>query len=323
MACTMMHFLSLALIVSHSSAGHSVPVVGILSEPITTIDNETEYMIAASYVKWLEVSGARSIPIPYDATPMQVDDIFSQIDGVLFPGGGGKSLPIAARRIWQLANEVNAREGGSLPIWGICLGFEYLLMLASENDDILEGGFDAENISLPLHLYPRESSRSTLYAGIEDTVQTHNITLNNHAFGISPRRFGRNSKLTSMFRVTSFNRDRQGRYFVSTIESKNPKAFPYYGVQYHPEKNAFEYATYPGTDIPYEAIDHSPEGLMLTTHLGHFFAQLMRQSREARIVNPVSYPPVYSYDRKVGIKFQEFYIIPSAADIAKQGLLAA
>ena len=313
----------LVLIVSYSSAGHDVPVVGILSEPIITIDNATEYMIAASYVKWLEVSGARSIPIPYDATSTQVDDIFSQIDGVLFPGGGGKSLPIAARHIWQLANEQNAREGGSFPIWGTCLGFEYLLMLASENEGILEGGFDAENISLPLHLHPSASYRSKLYAGIEYTVQTNNITLNNHGFGISPHRFGRNSRLTSMFHVTSINRDRQGRHFVSTIEPKDPKATPYYGVQYHPEKNAFEYATYPGTDIPYEAIDHSPEGLMLTTHLGHFFVQLMRQSRKARIAHPISYPQVYSYERKLGMKFQEFYIIPSAVDGAKQDLLVA
>ena len=313
--------LILILIVSHSYAWHTTPVIGILSEPITTNDNETEYMIAASYVKWLEVSGARSIPIPYDATPMQVNDIFAQVDGVLFPGGGGKSMPIAARHIWRLAKKVNTKDRGFFPIWGTCLGFEYLLMLASENDDILEGGFDAENISLPLHLYPSASSGSMLYAGIEETVQTNNITLNNHMFGITPYRFARDSKLTSMFNVTSINKDRRGRYFVSTIEPKDPKANPYYGVQYHPEKNAFEYATYPGTDIPYEDIDHSPDGLILTTHLGNFFVQLARQSRKD--VRPMLYPPVYSYPRKVGIKFQEFYIVPRAADMGNDDVLVA
>ena len=313
----------LILIVSHSYAWHTTPVIGILSEPIIANDNETEYMIAASYVKWLEVSGARSIPIPYDATPMQVNAIFDQVDGVLFPGGGGKGMPIAARHIWRLAKNVNSRDRGFFPMWGTCLGFEYLLMLASENDDILEGGFDSENISLPLHLYPSASSRSTLYAGIEDTVQTNNITLNNHGFGITPHRFARDSKLASMFDITSINQDRGGRYFVSTIEPKDPKANPYYGVQYHPEKNAFEYATYPGTDIPYEDIDHSPEGLMLTTHLGHFFVQLARESRKAHDVRPMSYAPVYSYPRKVGVQFQEFYIVPSAADMAKEYLLVA
>jgi gamma-glutamyl hydrolase len=174
-----------------------------------------------------------------------------------------------------------------------------------------------------LHLYPSAPSRSMLYAGIESTVITYNITLNNHGFGITPHRFSRDSKLSSLFHVTSINQDRNGRYFVSTIEPKNPKANPYYGVQYHPEKNAFEYASYPGTDIPYEVIDHSPQGLMLTTHLGHFFVQLARQSRKSRDARPMLYPPVYSYARKVGVKFQEFYIIPSAADTSKEELLVA
>jgi Peptidase C26 len=90
------------------------PVVGILSEPMRTDQNTTEFVIAASYVKWLEVSGARSIPIPYDATRTQVEDMFHHhaIDGVLFPGGAGKRLPPAARHIWKLAQQVNAKQDG-------------------------------------------------------------------------------------------------------------------------------------------------------------------------------------------------------------------
>jgi hypothetical protein len=82
-----------------------------------------------------------------------------------------------------------------------------------------------------------------------------------------------------MFHVASTNHDRKGRSFVSTIEPKDPRTHPYDGVQYQPEKNGFEYATYPGTNIPYEAIDHSPEGMVLTTHLGRFFVHLMRTPR--------------------------------------------
>ena len=313
--------------------------MGILSEPFTTLENTTEFMIAASYVKWLEASGARSIPIPYDATQGQVDDIFAQIDGVLFPGGSGRFLPPAANHIWRLAQAENSKDGGFFPIWGTCMGFEYLLMLASGKDDILEGGFDAENISLPLQLLRHQSSTnnsSLLYRGMERLVQTNNITLNNHHFGITPHRFRRNTELTSMFDITSTNQDRQGRHFVSTIEPKDPNSNPYYGVQYHPEKNAFEYATYPGTDISYEAIDHSPEGLLLTTHLGRFFVNLTRVVVIVVVVNnaaaaqlrhrptATSYHPhpVYTYPRRVGVKFQEYYLIPSAADMFSEKQVA-
>jgi len=198
------------------------PVVGILSEPIQTDENTTEFVIAASYVKWLEVSGARSIPIPYDATARQVEDMFRHhaMDGVLFPGGAGKQLPVAARHIWKLAQQINAKQnddgedddGYLFPIWGTCLGFEYLLMLASDNDDILQGGFDSENISLPLQLLKwtpqqqqQQHNSSKLYRGLENMVQKQNITLNNHMYGITPARFQNDVKLTSRFHITSTN----------------------------------------------------------------------------------------------------------------------
>lgn len=133
------------------------------------------------------------------------------------------------------------------------------------------------------------------------------------------------------------NLDHTGRPFVS----HDPMTHPYYGVQYHPEKNAFEYATYPGTNIPYEAIDHSPEGMRLTTHLGRFFVDLMRTpKRKTTHTHSVAgttsttstssvrlrptkqttttttyYPPVYTYPHKVGIAFQEYYVIPSSATV--------
>ena len=45
-----------------------------------------------------------------------------------------------------------------------------------------------------------------------------------------------------MFHITSTNVDTQNRSFVSTIEAKD---YPFYGVQYHPEKNNFEYGFLP------------------------------------------------------------------------------
>ena len=41
-------------------------------------------------VKWLESAGAASIPIPYDSDEDLVNEIFSQINGILFPGGSSR-----------------------------------------------------------------------------------------------------------------------------------------------------------------------------------------------------------------------------------------
>lgn len=98
----------------------AVPVVGILSQPRSS-GNETYHYIAASYVKWIESSGAIAIPIPYDADETLTKEIFSQINGVLFPGGDAL-LPLSAKVMWELALESN-KCGEYFPVWGTCLGF--------------------------------------------------------------------------------------------------------------------------------------------------------------------------------------------------------
>lgn len=97
--------------------------------------------------------------------------------------------------------------------------------------------------------------------------------MNNHHLGLSLDTFASSPDLAAMFHVTSVNTDRQGRSFVSTIEPIYPDLHPFYGVQYHPEKNMFEYGTYPGTNMPYEAIHHDPDAIDFSLHLARFFCQ--------------------------------------------------
>ena len=44
--------------------------------------------IAASYVKYLEMAGARVVPIHYKSSSDQLAALFKKINGILFPGGG-------------------------------------------------------------------------------------------------------------------------------------------------------------------------------------------------------------------------------------------
>ncbi len=47
--------------------------------------------------------------------------------------------------------------------------------------------------------------------------------------------------------------------------------YPFYGVQYHPERNAFEW------DLP-EKLDHSADAVAAMQYLGKFFVNEARQS---------------------------------------------
>jgi gamma-glutamyl hydrolase len=44
--------------------------------------------IAASYVKYIEGAGGRVVAIPYRASHEVLQQLFSQINGLLLPGGG-------------------------------------------------------------------------------------------------------------------------------------------------------------------------------------------------------------------------------------------
>ena len=264
----------------------------------------------------------RSIVIPYDATPDQVDRIFPNINGVLFPGGAA-SVPPAAHRLWQLAEQSNA-NGVYFPIWGTCLGFEFLLMLGADRDHDLMEDFAAENVSLPLYFSYDEkdgengkgshhSPSSLLYdEGWQALLPHANITMNNHQFGLTPESFNKNDKLTRIFDATTISYDLDGKAFVSTIEPKDPDHHPYYGVQYHPEKAVFEYGTCPHTNLPLEATDHSVSAIRLALHLAEFFGNAVRKNQ--RDTNHTfrevdDYPFVYTYPRTTGVKFEEIYVI--------------
>lgn len=139
---------------SSSSSFPSSPVIGVLAQPFThnhhhnhetmlsiihanhlnrnsngnsTMEEEIDAQyIAASYIKWLEAGGARSIPIPYDAVDHDLlDDLFEQMHALFLPGGASE-LPYAVHYLLDKAVASN-RAGYFFPVWGTCLGFEFLV----------------------------------------------------------------------------------------------------------------------------------------------------------------------------------------------------
>ena len=220
------------------------PIIGLMSQPSSDSNADCGgncLYIAASYVKYLEASGARVVPINYYSTEEEIDELLPKLNGVFFPGGGA-SFPQAAQRIFD--NIVQFNENGDfMPLWGTCMGFQWLLISASRDQNILDpksGQMDSYNYSIPLD-FTTEAAPSKLFTHapqyIYKILETKNVTMNNHHYGIWTDHFKSTESLSSFFNVLSTNVDRNGDEFVSTIEAYK---YPIFGSQWHPEKNNFE-----------------------------------------------------------------------------------
>ena len=200
------------------------PIIAVMAQPL---GNATDYL-PASYVKWLELGGARVVPVMYEATDREVDAIFANTNGLLLIGGDAPVCS-AARRF--LANAVSAAKGGdAYPIWGTCDGFEWLMQIAANDDQVLDSPFDSENITLPLNL-TAAAATSTLLAdanvtpvvgapgarpivSVLDAAQAQAVNMHNHQQGIEPATFAA-SDASKVFKSLATNVDRKGRPFVS------------------------------------------------------------------------------------------------------------
>jgi len=199
-----------------------------------------------------------------------------------------------------------------------------MIQIGAGRDSILESNFDSWNITLPLEFTSTGAKDTQIFAdkSISDLAKSLPITLNNHGFGIEPDHFYADSNLNSMYTVTSINYDRRGRKFVSTIEgiadSQNLMSRPYYGVQWHPEKNNFEYGAAGDGDIPmqgdlpYISINHSDSAVRLSFETARFFVKKTRNSSH-RYKDLLELPLAWSYElefHNVGA-FEQILKIPS------------
>mmetsp|Transcript_13410 Transcript_13410/g.36867 ORF Transcript_13410/g.36867 Transcript_13410/m.36867 type:complete len:400 (-) Transcript_13410:154-1353(-) len=256
------------------------PIVGILTQPLhALVDYNVAFTsyIAASYVEFAESAGLRVVPVHFDASEDDLRTLFSQINGLIFPGGGaniqqvhGNKFRASAQFLFELALEAND-EGDRFPIYGICLGFELLMVMAARTDSVLCFDCFASN-GLPLPLDITAAARtSSMFAQVTPALwtalTTENITENSHHDGVTPDEFINNRHLRDFFTVLSTNRDRKGKRFVSTVESR---IYPITGTQWHPEKNNFEWGKV--GRLGYSAFPHSPPAVLLSQLMADQFA---------------------------------------------------
>lgn len=306
------------------------PVIGILAHPYRWNERKEPYYIAASYSKWLECGGARTIAIPWDASPAVLDELFTQIHMIFLPGGDLEYSTVAPTLNYLLDKvcDHNRPEGAYFPVWGTCLGFQQIVRYVAgkgADESVVTWDYQTNGMSATLE----EVKAHEVYQNptLRQLVTTQACTFHTNSGGICPDTFRNHADLSAAFHITSVNRDKKGQYYVSTIEPKYPDQFPFYGIQYHPEKNPFEYGTIfqpgHGREIFYQDIDRSPLGIQFSFLLAQFVGQLARKSAW---INPhheytqtQKFPPLFTYPMESQApKFQQIHLIPPGSAFLQQ-----
>lgn len=74
------------------------------------------------------------------------------------------------------------------------------------------------------------------------------------------------NNLDDVYYPISTNVDQNGKVFVSTMEGIK---YPFIGVQWHPERNVFEW-------WPNDVTDHTPESIKAVGYMSEYFVNQVR-----------------------------------------------
>jgi gamma-glutamyl hydrolase len=107
----------------------------------------------------------------------------------------------------------------------------------------------------------------------------------------------------------SVNQDWNGLEFISTIEHRN---YPFYGVQFHPEKNIYEW-------VRNKNISHSQNAIEAAQYFSHFFVNEARKStnsfKNAKTEDQyVIYNFNVTFTGAVGSALEQCYMFPPEID---------
>lgn len=101
---------------------------------------------------------------------------------------------------------------------------------------------------------------------IMKVLSTKNLTYNHHSKCLTAASFLMAPELLEFYEPLAYSRDKLGKEFVAILEAKQ---FPFYGVQFHPEKPSFEFIVKRGQ----KNIVHSRDAIAVSRYFGDFFVK--------------------------------------------------
>jgi len=257
------------------------PVIGILTQELDEeLDkklpkghNYSSYL-AASYVQWVQAGGARAVIIKIGEDEKYYKELFNSLNGLLLPGGsapltGSGGYAEVGELFYDLAKEAND-AGDTFPIWGTCNGFELLTVLSSKDHSRLTD-CDSQDQAVPLNFLPQWEESNLFSSAPPDVIREimkEKVTINFHNHCMTPENFTKYG-MDKFWNPLSYNFDRYNLKYLSSIEAKN---YPFVGVQFHPEKNIFEWADRE------PRIPHSRHAVHVSLYFATHFVNLARRS---------------------------------------------
>jgi gamma-glutamyl hydrolase len=161
------------------------------------------------------------------------------------------------------------KKGNVFPIWGTCLGMQLLAYLTS--------GYDAKAIA-PVRgeVATRNTlsiqSQNTLFTGLSSDLLNRlqsgvGVLYFNHHYAVTKQYYDNSPLLRAFWNVEAYTTTSYSEEFLSVFKAKD---YPFYGVQFHPEKNLFEWKVY---------ADRSDSGAEIVQILSNRFVEQARQSK--------------------------------------------
>lgn len=253
------------------------PIIGVMTEETSQkFSNYGSSAITASYVKFLEFAGARVVPVLISQPLSYYEDIFSKINGVLFPGGGNllrsDGYGRTGKILFDLAVKAND-NGDYFPLWGTCLGFELLNYLAA-NQTLWMKACAAEDVASPLTFltgYNESRMFQNLDVSLMKVMRNNAVTINYHQWCITQQNYT-SSGLNRFFKTLSLSKDSRGLTYISSVEARN---YPFYGVQFHPEKVLFEWVL----SKSHHNIPHTEMAVKTSQYFANFFVNEAKKSK--------------------------------------------
>ncbi|CAG9819326.1 unnamed protein product [Phaedon cochleariae] len=288
------------------------PIIGILSQEMYLVakyfpEGVYDSFITASYVKYLESAGARVIPVWIGQSEEYYQRVVNSTNGLLFPGGGTYfnetgGYGETAKTIYKLAVQSNEREV-YYPLWGTCLGMHVLIF--SQKGADLRIDCSLRKVALPLDFSEGYEDSKLFRESTKDITRnlgTNNVTYNLHRYCLTKEVLQSNGILQN-WKILATNKDESNLEFISVMENRK---YPFYGVQFHPEKNIFEFKKSIG-------IPHSVGAVQASQYFSNFFVNECRKNNNSFSDDDIemkslfyNYSPVYTAPK--GSSYEQIYV---------------
>merc|ERR1712112_363229 len=164
--------------------------------------------------KWLEAAGAQVVPVIISIDDNEdlteyFQEVFAGVNGLLIPGGATSifhsGYADASNAFFQMAKEANL-AGDFFPIWGTCLGFEMMVLMANEGKPYRAACHSIEQ-ALPLELEEGWEESRLLGSASNDVIDQLTslpVTVNFHRWCLTRENFTREATSVSLYMVEHF-----------------------------------------------------------------------------------------------------------------------